>query len=126
MEAGGILGEKNGIISSFYEDTTADVSYSYYQPDIFACESVINDIWNKNQIRFCGFIHTHRTEATPSEADKLYYKSILDSICNTENKIFLFIAKYCYESDNLLYAYSGYYNDADQFDVFSIPIQIID
>lgn len=126
MEAGGILGTKDGIISSFYEDKTAEVSYGSYQPDIASCEKVINDEWNKSGILFCGFVHTHRADMKPSEADIQYYQAIFEAMNSIgyEQTIYLFIADCNAKTKERLHAYCGKYDDQNTFSVYPLLVII--
>ena len=125
MESGGILGFKDGVISAFYEDKNADVSYGSYQPDIVSCEKVINDEWSKSGICFCGFVHTHRTDMKPSEADILYYRTILKAMreIGYEQAVYLFIDDCNAQENNPLYAYIGHYDEQNCFS--ACPVTII-
>ena len=125
MESGGILGIKDGVVSVFYEDKNADVSYGSYQPDIVSCEKVINDEWSKSDVSFCGFVHTHRMDMKPSEADIQYYRTILESMRDIgyDQAVYLFIADCKAQENNFLYAYIGHYDEQNRFS--ACPVTII-
>ena len=78
-ESGGILGTTDGgkTIDHFYFDKNASVSSMTYSPNTAALNDVI-EAWNKQDVMFCGFIHSHpRGCKTPSFDDYLYAERIL-------------------------------------------------
>lgn len=105
-ETGGMLGAKDGIITEFYFDESANSSAGTYSPNTKACETVLNEIWMPNQVSLCGFIHSHRSRYVPSAADKDYIIRIKNAIdCSVP--FFLVILSSSSESGQFaLYPYS--------------------
>ena len=57
-ETGGILGEKDGVVSCFYFDNHAESLADGYSPNIEDLNFVISD-WESKGVSFCGLIHSH-------------------------------------------------------------------
>lgn len=76
-ETGGILGEKEGIIVSFFGDKNGKCSNDTYEPEVSKLNNVINE-WYLNDIDFSGLIHSHVGGCPKlSNTDKEYAKEIL-------------------------------------------------
>lgn len=75
-EQGGILGEKNDIIVSFYGDLKGKCNVGSYEPDVDTLNSIIEK-WYNDDIVFRGLIHSH-IGGCPflSLSDKAYAKEI--------------------------------------------------
>lgn len=74
-EQGGILGISNDsdLIDTFVHDKTAKVGHSEYNPNVFFLNDIINNQWSKNNIDFCGFVHSHPSQSNMlSDADIEY------------------------------------------------------
>lgn len=81
-EQGGILGgnrETLEIVSYFY-DQTAQKSGITYSPNVNAINKVVQS-WEKNNIEFMGFIHSHPSRFNiPSTGDEIYVRRILEAM----------------------------------------------
>ena len=81
-ETGGILGEENGIITHFSFDEGISEDIGCYIPNVKKLNNIIN-IWNENNIKFCGIIHSHiNKQASLSSGDIEYIKKIMLSASN--------------------------------------------
>jgi hypothetical protein len=85
-ETGGILGTQDGsIITAYYFDESAHVGSNHYSPNIVNCERVINEIWHKQKIHFCGFIHSHYKILKVSHKDVEYLQRIYAHLVETKS-----------------------------------------
>ncbi len=76
-ETGGILGEKEGVIVSFYGDSTGKCSNDTYEPEVSKLNNIIKE-WYLDDIDFSGLIHSHVGGCPKlSNTDKEYAKEIL-------------------------------------------------
>lgn len=95
-ETGGILGTKDGaIITAYYFDEAANVGSNHYRPNIAKCERVINEIWHKQDIHFCGFAHSHYKTPEASRKDieyfKIIYMHLLETCALYSNDLYMII-----------------------------------
>ena len=94
-EAGGILGGKGKNVECFYYDASpCCCSATTYSPNTEVLNYVINNVWEKKEIRFMGFVHSHINNSDISEEDVEYMQTILNS--NKLSKLILCIADYNY------------------------------
>lgn len=71
-EIGGILGEKNGIVCTYYFDKKyQSKKFAKYVSNVKSLNAQIEH-WAKNGIKFCGIFHSHMpNETNLSSADIL-------------------------------------------------------
>lgn len=87
-ESGGVIGSQNQIITHYQFDSGVDCDEYEYTPDV----KKINEIllkWSKNNIRFEGLIHSHKTNNDLSYADVEYARKILE--LNNIKYVFMFV-----------------------------------
>lgn len=77
-EMGGILGESEGRINSFYFDKTGISDLKSYIPDVRTLNYILT-LWKKQNISFIGLVHTHKRNKYLSASDLHYGKEIADS-----------------------------------------------
>lgn len=82
-EQGGALGmDSSGVITQFFHDQSAAKTGISYTPNQKAVQNIINS-WENEDIRFCGFIHSHPgKEGYPSTGDMEYAGRILAAMPN--------------------------------------------
>jgi len=79
-EQGGVLGmDKSGVITHFFHDQSARKTVTTYSPNTQVVQQVINS-WEEEDIRFCGFIHSHPSYPYPSSGDCDYAERILTAM----------------------------------------------
>ena len=89
-ESGGILGGKKNIITEFCFDREC-TKYEYI-PDIINVNKIIEE-WNKQDIDFMGFVHSHKDNCNLSYADIEYARKII-SVNNVKYiHMFLYVNK---------------------------------
>lgn len=74
-ERGGILAEKDGVVTSFYFDKVSlnSCDFNTYIPDVVSLSEVIYD-WECNQnLVFCGFIHSHPAQKQVLSKNDIQY-----------------------------------------------------
>lgn len=127
-ETGGMLGMRNGIISDFYFDKTADVNFRQYSPDSAACSRILNGEWYPNGIRFCGFVHSHAVDPLPSESDTQYMQKICAAVTSADGPapadIYLLIAQAPQSEFFSLHSYLVQDDLTGDFRLVPIPLEI--
>ncbi len=88
-ETGGILGEKDGIISHFiFDKGLGSTEYAIYIPNTIQLNEQINK-WRYDGINFCGIVHSHMSEQpTLSSTDKEYIELILHSLSHFTKQLY--------------------------------------
>lgn len=90
FESGGIIGSKNGVITSCLHDVGLEEkgSMGHYVPDTEALERQIA-LWQKEDIEFCGMYHSHFvSHPWLSSGDVQYIKEIMNSLDGAEKLLF--------------------------------------
>ena len=89
-EEGGLLGSSTGkVIDCFFPDYQASIkTKNSYTPNIFYLNQQLQE-WEKNEITFCGIIHSHLTN-TPklSDADIRYIEKIMKAMPNSIKQLY--------------------------------------
>ncbi len=81
-EKGGLLGSKNGIISSFYYDEHALTGDNTYIPNIDKVNEILLK-WESEEVTFAGIIHSHPyLKKNLSFADIDFAKRIIEINCS--------------------------------------------
>jgi len=77
-ETGGIIGtDESGTIMAFQFDETRSSNPFEYCPNVEFLEEVINGAWEKENISFAGFVHSHLHNCEISPPDITYARDIL-------------------------------------------------
>jgi len=77
-ETGGIIGtDERGVITAFQFDNIQNMSLYEYCPNTEFLNKVINDRWDKKNIKFIGFVHSHLHNSECSPQDVEYARQIL-------------------------------------------------
>lgn len=77
-ETGGMLGGRDGVITEFYFDGTAERSGVTYSPNAARLNQLLQRQWSGDGIELLGFIHSHPNGMPrPSHGDLVYAKAIL-------------------------------------------------
>lgn len=85
IESGGILGEKNGIVCSFYPDPGNNLEC--YVPNTKNLNSIIGK-WAESDIKFVGIIHSHPNECRSLSSSDINYAFTICSVCNLKKVYF--------------------------------------
>lgn len=88
-EQGGIIGERDGIVCSYFHDIAPQSAYSaVYTPNIGVLNRQIQT-WRADNIRFCGIVHSHPNgQITLSAQDQYYIQTIIHIVPNTISQLF--------------------------------------
>lgn len=77
-ETGGIIGtDERGVITAFQFDKIQNMALYEYCPNTEFLNKVINGRWNKRNINFIGFVHSHLHNSECSRQDVEYARQIL-------------------------------------------------
>lgn len=126
-ETGGMLGMRSGVISDYYFDNTADVSFRQYSPDADACSALLNGEWYPNGIRFCGFVHSHCTDPLPSESDRQYMQRLYAALSRADApQLYLLIAHAPQSQYFSLHAYRALCDDESGFRLEPVVLEILE
>lgn len=74
-EAGGIIGSRDGVICKYYYDSLGKTTRAYYMPSE-KVEVIIRQ-WYLEGYTFEGFIHSHDSRFSPTNADIKYSLEVL-------------------------------------------------
>lgn len=98
-ELGGILGSKNGVITTFYFDENSQFSNNSYYPCVATLNHQISE-WSKSGILFCGVIHSHpRGDTKLSHDDILFARKIIECNISRIDKVYFPITTSTNDSD---------------------------
>lgn len=87
-EIGGILGGKNGVVTDIVIDNrNAVLNKAVYIPDIDFLNSKIEE-WEKQNIEFYGIFHTHISESTLSNDDRINIEKVMCSMPKSIIKLY--------------------------------------
>lgn len=80
-ETGGILGSVNGIITHFaFDSGLLSKNVGCYYPDTRMLNDILRE-WNRQNINFCGIIHSHLdNQMSLSSGDMEYIKEIMIAV----------------------------------------------
>lgn len=86
FECGGILGKKENCITEFkYDKTGSNRSCNMYFPDVETL-NVILKAWEKENIFFCGFVHSHPNGSSElSNGDINFALKIMNNFDNMDS-----------------------------------------
>lgn len=74
-EAGGMIGSREGVICKYYYDSSGKSTQAYYMPSE-EVETIIRQ-WHLEGYTFEGFIHSHGSRFSPTDADIKYSLEVL-------------------------------------------------
>lgn len=77
FETGGIIGASNNIIDTFQLDESKFCKKYEYIPNIQYLSKIINNDWNRKNISFLGFVHSHLHNSKLSYEDIKYAREII-------------------------------------------------
>ncbi|MGN0473846.1 MAG: hypothetical protein ACI4IJ_02025 [Acutalibacteraceae bacterium] len=88
VESGGIIGEKDGVISSYFFDRDAKRTSNEYYPNAGLLNEIIED-WYYQGISFAGIVHSHPFGRRELSSDDIKYaKNILCHNCEITHHLY--------------------------------------
>lgn len=89
-ETGGILGIKGNVIcTSFFDNTSPQNNSAIYTPNVVLLNTKISE-WEKNDIKFGGFFHSHPANQPTLSVDDIEYIKIIFRVMPTTIKSLFF------------------------------------
>lgn len=109
-ETGGILGGRNGIVTSFLQDEGMPSKYCCeYIPNVDLLNQTI-ETWSDDNIEFMGIYHTHYHDIkTLSKGDCEYITNIMDAMPDEISELFFPLVVFPQKE---VVVYSAYKNDS--------------
>lgn len=89
IEAGGILGERDGVVCCFeFDEGEVHDDCAVYVPNVYRLNKVIAR-WHKEGVQFCGIVHSHPAGQNDlSRADVNYIREIMIAMPKTIGKLY--------------------------------------